>query len=262
MLHCLLQDSLDRYPMHFIPLAFLAATAMLQLQRPALTGSVLDHAGTPLPGATVRISGAGVSTSVVSDTMGRFRIGDLADGPYVLTVSLAGFRTQTLNVQVDSAANPELVVKLTTGILSEVLWAVPQPADAYRLAAAIAHIRIDGTRPSGPCGDARVVTSRHDASAVRVFKGQVPRTIQLHQEAAGRCSERGQWHEGIERPYRAGEEYVVFLAERADGFGRLAGPSLAFRVSGEQANLGGFAGVQGSIGLNELSELLERLSRD
>lgn len=248
--------------MRFIPLAVAAVTAILQLQTPAVTGRVLDATDRAVPGATVRISGAGVSASVVSDGMGRFRIGDLADGRYVLTVSLAGFRTQTLNVHVDSSANPELVVKLATGVLSEVLWVVPQPADAYRQAAAIAHLRIDGTRLSGPCGEAYVVTSHHDASTLRVFKGRVPRTIQLHQEAAGRCSERGQWHDGIERPYRAGEEYVVFLAERADGFGRLAGPSLAFRVGGELVSLGGFAGVQGSISLNELSELLDRLSRN
>jgi hypothetical protein len=177
-------------------------------------------------------------------------------------VSLAGFRTQTLNVQIDSSANPELIVKLTTQVLSEVLWVVPPPADAYRMAAAIAHVRIDGTRRYGPCGDAHVVTSHHDASVLRLFKGQVSPTIQLHQEAAGRCSELGSWHQGIERPYRVGEEYVVFLAERPDGFDRLAGPSLAFRVRGELVSLGGFAGVPRSISLNELSELLDRLSRN
>ena len=235
---------------------------MLQLPTSAVTGRVLDATDRAIPGATVRISGAGVSARVVSDGVGRFRIGDLADGLYVLTVSLAGFRTQTWNVHVDSSANPELVVKLMTGVLSEVLWVVPPPADAYRMAAAIAHLRIDSTRPSGPCGDAHVVTAHHDASALRVFKGRVPATIQLHQEAAGRCSEGGQWHDGIERPYRAGEEYVVFLAERAGGFGRLAGPSLAFRVRGEQVSLGGFAGVQGDISLKELTELLDRLSRN
>jgi hypothetical protein len=234
---------------------------MLQLQAAALSGRVLDAAGKPAPGATVRISGAGVSATVVSDRLGRFRFADVAHGPYVLTVSLAGFRTQTLNVHVDSSASPEWVVKLTTGILSEVLWIVPPPVDAYRMAAAIAHLRIDGTRPAGPCGDAYVVTSHHEASALRVFKGQVPPSVQLHQEAAGRCSERGQWHEGIERPYGAGEEYVVFLAERADGYGRLAGPSLAFRVRGEMVELGGFAGAQ-RLTLDELGELLDRLSRN
>ena len=246
--------------MRFIPLAVVAVTAMVQLQTTALTGRVVDATDRPIPGATVRISGATVAAGVVSDRMGRFRIGDLADGPYVLTVSLAGFRTQSVNVRVDSSASPELVVKLTTRILSEVLWVVPQPADAYRMAAAVAHLRIDSARPSGPCGGAHVVTAYHDASALRVFKGRVPPTIQLHQEAAGRCRERFQWHEGIERPYRAGEEDVVFLAEPAGGFGRLAGPSLAFRVRGELVSLEGFAGVQGSISLNELSELLDRLS--
>jgi hypothetical protein len=54
----------------------------------------------------------------------------------------------------------------------------------------------------------------------------------------------------------------VFLTEHPDGFGRLAGPSLAFRVRGELVSLEGFHGVKGSARLNELSELLERLSRN
>jgi hypothetical protein len=248
--------------MGFIPLAVVAVAAVVQLQTTVLTGRVLDATDRPVPGATVRISGATVAASVVSDGMGRFRIGDLSDGPYVLTVSLAGFRTRTVDVRVEAPATPELVVKLTTGILIEWLWIVPQPADAYRMAAAVAHLRIDSTRPSGSCGDAQVVTAYHAASALRVFKGRVPPTIELHQEAAGRCRERFQWHEGIERPYRAGEEYVVFLAERGGGLGRLAGPSLAFPVHGGLVSLGGFAGVQGSISLDAFSELLDRLSRN
>ena len=248
--------------MSFISAAVVAVSTMLQLQSSVLAGRVVDATGRAVPGATVRISGAGVSAGAVSDGMGRFRIDDLAGGSYVVTVSLAGFRTQTLTVHVDSPAAPELIVKLTTGILSEVLWVVPQPADAYRMAAAIAHVRIDGTRLYGPCGDAQVVTSHHDASVLRVFKGRLSATIQLHQEAAGRCSELDKWREGIERPYRVGEEYVVFLTERPDGFGRLAGPSLAFRVRGELVSLAGFDGVNGSISLNELGELLDRLSRN
>jgi hypothetical protein len=53
----------------------------------------------------------------------------------------------------------------------------------------------------------------------------------------------------------------MFLAERASGFGRLAGPSLAFPVRGERVDLGGFAGAR-SISLNEFRELLARLSRE
>ena len=97
---------------------------------------------------------------------------------------------------------------------------------------------------------------------LRVFKGEVPAAIQLHQEAAGACREGLEWSQGIERPYRVGEEYAVFLTERPDGFGRLAGPPLAFPVRGELVSLGGFDGVQGSIGLDQLGELLDRLSRN
>jgi hypothetical protein len=150
---------------------------------------------------------------------------------------------------------------LRVGILTEVLWMVPEAADANRKADAIAHLRIDGTRRYGPCGDAWVVTSQHDVSVLRVFKGRLPERLRLDQEAAGRCSERGQWHEGIERPYRIGVEYVIFLTARPDGWGRLAGPPLAFRVSGELVNLRGFAGVKGSVTLDALGALLDRLSR-
>ena len=248
--------------MRFTLVAVVAVTVMLPLPTAAaVSGRVLDATDSPVPGATVRISGPGVSATVVSGPMGRFRFADVLPGPYVLTVSLAGFRTQTLSVEVDSSGNPEWVVKLETRVLSEVDWVVPSAVNAYRMAAAIAHLRIDGTRRSGSCGNAYAVTSYHDASALRVFKGQVPPRIQLHQEGAGRCSEDGRWHEGSERQYRAGEEYVVFLAKRADGYGRLAGPALAFRVRGDIVELGGFAGEQ-SIRLNELSELLERLSRN
>jgi hypothetical protein len=52
----------------------------------------------------------------------------------------------------------------------------------------------------------------------------------------------------------------VFLSERPDGFGLLAGPSLVFPVRGDRVRLNGFAGVRGSIGLDAFGELLERLS--
>jgi hypothetical protein len=203
--------------------AVFALSAILQMPGSALTGSVVDPANMPVPGATVRVVGGGVSATAVSDRMGRFRVVDLAAGSYVVTVSLAGFRTQTLSVRVDPSAPQELMVTMRIGIAIEVLWIVPEPADAYRKADAIAHLRIDGTRRYGPCGDAWVVTSQHDASVLRVFKGRLPERMQLDQEAAGRCSERGQWHEGIERPYRIGDEHVIFLTARPDGWGRLAG---------------------------------------
>jgi hypothetical protein len=241
--------------------AIVAVSALLHLQSVVLTGRVVDVTDAAVPGATVRISGPAVSATAVSDESGRFQFNGLAAGSHVLTVSLAGFRTQTTTIDVESSPVPPLIVRLRTQPLSEILWIVPRPIEAYRQAMAIAHLRIDRTLPFGSCGDAQVVTAHHEASVLRVFKGQLPPTVRFEQEAAGRCSEIGKWHEGNERPYRAGEEYVVFLTERRGALGRLAGPSLAFRVDGPLVSLGGFAGVQGRISLTEFGELLVRLSR-
>jgi hypothetical protein len=105
-----------------------------------------------------------------------------------------------------------------------------------------------------------MITAQHTAAVVRVFKGSVPDVIRLEQEAAGRCREGIDWQEGLEAPYRVGEEYVAFLAGGGGGtFGRLAGPGLSFRVTSHRVALNGFAGVNESITLDELQVLLERL---
>ena len=235
--------------------------AIMQPPGSPLTGRVVDPTGSPVPGATVQVARSGVSARTVSDPSGRFRLEGLSGGSYDMTVSLAGFRTQRLTVRVDPSAPQDLKVQLAVGILTEILWAVPAPAEAYRRAPAIAHVRIERTHPYSTCGDATVVTARHDASVLRVFKGQLPAAIQLDQEAAGRCRQWIEWIEGIDAPYRAGQEYVVFLTERAGGFGRLAGPGLTFAVSGDLVNLQGFDGVMGTIGLNEFADRLARLAR-
>lgn len=240
----------------------LSMTTVMQPQDAVLTGQVVDPGGTVLPGATVEISGPSTAASAVTDERGRFRFDGLSRGPHLMTVSLAGFRTRAVAVRADAPDSREVVVQLATQILFEVLYVVPAPAAAYRQADAIAHVRIARTHPYGSCGDDLVVTARHDVSVLRVFKGNVPANLQLEQEAAGRCREDGRWHDGIERPYHVGEEYVLFLTGLGTGFRRLAGPSLAFRVRGERVSVAGFAEVGGSITLPEFASLLERLSRE
>ena len=247
--------------MRFIPVTVVLA-AMLQLPSPALTGRVVDPTGGAIPGATVRVSRGEFSVAVVTDESGRFHFKDLAEGPYLVAVSLAGFRGQTVDVLVGSSPPPEMEIRLSPGLLSHVDWIVPEPAEAFRMSAAVAHVRIDGTRPPGPCGDVSVVTSHHEASTLRVFAGVVPPRIHLQQEAAGRCLERGEWVKGSEQPYRAGDQYVVFLARRGDSFVSTAGPALTFPVRDGQVSLRGFAGVQGSISLDEFGDLLDRLGRN
>ena len=123
-----------------LAVAVFALSALLQLPGSALTGRVVDTTNSPVPGATVRVVGGGVSTTAVSDRMGRFRVDDLAVGTYVVTVSLAGFRTQTLNARVDASAAQELTVTMRVGVLVVVDWIVPTPVDAHRKADAIAHL--------------------------------------------------------------------------------------------------------------------------
>jgi hypothetical protein len=58
-----------------------------------VTGRVVDRQGSPVAGATVLQSGDGPHRSrVEADTLGRFQIGGIADGPAVLFVAKAGFR--------------------------------------------------------------------------------------------------------------------------------------------------------------------------
>src|SRR4051812_40020864 len=107
--------------MCFPSLAVVAVSVVLQPQTAVLTGRVIDATESAVPGATVQISGDTISARSVSDREGRFRIEGLLGGAYKLTVSLAGFRSHTATIRVDSSPVPELLVRLTTMVLSEVL---------------------------------------------------------------------------------------------------------------------------------------------
>ena len=65
----------------------------------SIRGKVVDASGAVIPGATVELTrnGAGAA-SVVTDEKGEFEVNGLGPGEYVITVSLAGFRTLTQNL--------------------------------------------------------------------------------------------------------------------------------------------------------------------
>ena len=72
----------------------LSATAFAQYNTAELSGIVRDAQGGVLPGATVVATHtpSGRKTTRVTDTAGRFLLPDLAVGPYVIVVELAGFK--------------------------------------------------------------------------------------------------------------------------------------------------------------------------
>ncbi|MEV6203570.1 S8 family serine peptidase [Streptomyces sp. NPDC051771] len=79
----------------------------------AVTGTVLDVTGKPLPGATVKVAGTPVP-AVTTDATGRFTVPDVAEGAFTLTTAPAapvrcnGSAAQPLAVDGDEAATVRL----------------------------------------------------------------------------------------------------------------------------------------------------------
>src|SRR3954469_25282145 len=60
-----------------------------------LAGCVSDMARSPLPGVTIRVTGANVDRTVTSETDGCFRVGVLPPATYLLFATLPGFSAVT-----------------------------------------------------------------------------------------------------------------------------------------------------------------------
>ena len=89
----------------------------------SIHGKVLDSSGAVIPGATVELvlGGARVA-SVVTDDKGEFSVNGLGPGEYVVTVSLAGFRTTTELVRLaEGAPPPFLRLRLEIGSVAETI---------------------------------------------------------------------------------------------------------------------------------------------
>jgi iron complex outermembrane receptor protein len=70
----------------------------------ALTGTILDPRGTPLPGASIVVrSATGAAQRITSDTQGKFSFAALAPGKYTLSVIASGFSVATQPVQITSS---------------------------------------------------------------------------------------------------------------------------------------------------------------
>jgi Ca-activated chloride channel family protein len=88
----------------------------------AVQGTIVDPAGSVIPGATVELlAGARVAAKVVSAADGSFRFADVAAGSYEIRVTLAGFRQTQTAITVGTAAPPPLRLKLLIGSVSEVV---------------------------------------------------------------------------------------------------------------------------------------------
>ena len=87
----------------------------------SIRGKVVDSAGAVIPGATVELTlnGSQVKTAVTNEK-GEFEVNGLAPGDYLITVSLAGFRTLTQNLQLrEGTMQPPLAFMLDVGGVAE-----------------------------------------------------------------------------------------------------------------------------------------------
>lgn len=106
------------------------STASAQVGGAALTGDVVDQAGTPVPGATVTVAAVatGASRTTVTNADGGFVVTGLAPGRYRVRVELAGFRPLTREgVELATGETVRLDLQLQLGGVAE---AVTVTADA------------------------------------------------------------------------------------------------------------------------------------
>lgn len=91
--------------------------AMAQLQTGSLFGIVLDPAQSPLPGATVTLSGIGAPQTQLTDAQGRFRYVGLPPGAYRMQAHLDGFSPiEYDNLIVHVGRNTEVEITLPPAI--------------------------------------------------------------------------------------------------------------------------------------------------
>src|SRR5207249_1178802 len=110
-----------RRSLHIVTISFL----LLGWIRPAftqsissgtVTGTVMDQSGAVVPGATIEIRNdiSRYQQTTVTDSSGSFRFNNVPFNPYLLTVTLSGFKTVTQNLAIRSTVPQD--VKLTMAV--------------------------------------------------------------------------------------------------------------------------------------------------
>src|SRR4051812_9303163 len=83
---------------------FMRVSALAQTTA-TITGAVRDSTGAALPGATVSVGTVGgAERTTTTDAEGRYALAGLPSGAYQARASLAGFRTDVRNVDVNTSS--------------------------------------------------------------------------------------------------------------------------------------------------------------
>ncbi|MBK8500297.1 MAG: TonB-dependent receptor [Flavobacteriales bacterium] len=115
---------------HLVLIAFCGASALAQVNRQTIRGSVLDSdTRQPLPGATIVIFGSDPLQGTTTDVDGRFTLDGVATGRLDLQVRMLGYEEQVLaNQLLNSAKELVLEVRMVESVakLAEVEIVAPQ----------------------------------------------------------------------------------------------------------------------------------------
>jgi hypothetical protein len=121
-----------------ILMLFVAATALAQVDRAELEGTVKDQSGALIGAATVHLTAVdtGLTFDRTGNANGYYRAPGLAAGQYTVTFSHAGFKTKTLEQVVLRAGETRtLDVTLQVGAISEKMEVTAENAPAERSSA-------------------------------------------------------------------------------------------------------------------------------
>jgi hypothetical protein len=92
----------------------LTASAQVPVLTGVLTGHVLDTAGRPVIGATVRIVGT-TQGGVSKAPDGRFRVSNIVGGSYMIKITAVGYRTVETKVDIIQGDTTTVLVSIEKG---------------------------------------------------------------------------------------------------------------------------------------------------
>jgi hypothetical protein len=100
---------------------FLAVNGVGQVINASLSGTVSDASGALIPGVeiTATHTGTAVSSTAVTNESGTYRFASLQPGPYQVSASLPGFRTQTFQVTLGTSQQIRQNFMLQVGVVEQ-----------------------------------------------------------------------------------------------------------------------------------------------
>lgn len=153
----------------FAPLVVVCALVVgvaATLQNRVLSGSVVDPAGSAVPGVTLELRrGTSVEQRTVSDRGGAWRFEKVTPGAYEIRASLSGFATSVVPVTVSDKDVVALRIPLKAGAMAEMVTVAP-PATTVQAGIARATAAPPAPPPAGVpfAGDALASRYLHEVA--------------------------------------------------------------------------------------------------